>query len=224
MNFKKWLNESVTFTIKDYSKQKIDDIYNLAYIVNSELRKSLGTEYNAEGFKHSRLDIDGLETHQQKGILNFYAGNLSDEIVKKALAAIQYFIKEHDAVLTGQIKKEISNMFKVPVYRIPVKLAPDNNIQPPEMNVSNGNATIILHDILNLHNNELYGSISARELLMKIGSVSDFTKQMSLKTPSKEKNVYHSGTSEDQIERYLSTLEKMARWAMENDYDEIQWG
>ena len=62
MNFKKWLNESVTFTIKDYSKQKIDDIYNLAYIVNSELRKSLGIEYNAEGFKHSRLDIDGLET------------------------------------------------------------------------------------------------------------------------------------------------------------------
>ena len=50
MNFKQWLNESVTFTIKDYSKQKIDDIYNLAYIVNSELRKSLGTEYNAEGF------------------------------------------------------------------------------------------------------------------------------------------------------------------------------
>jgi hypothetical protein len=227
MQFKQWINESVTFTIKDYSKQKIDDISHLAYMIDSALRRSLGAAYNTEGFKYSRLDMDGGDTWKQEGTLNFYAGGMPEEAIKKALAAVQYFVKEHDAVVTGPIRKETSKMFKVPVYRIPVKLAPDNT-QAPEMNVSNSNARMILQDLLNLPSDELYGSISAQELLMKIGGISDFNKQMMLQAPSVDKGkgatIYHGGVDEDQIERYLSTLEKMARWAMENDYNEIQWG
>jgi hypothetical protein len=34
---------------------------------------------------------------------------------------------------------------------------------------------------------------------------------------------YDFGLSAEQIDRYLDTLEKMAKWAMDNDYDYIQW-
>jgi hypothetical protein len=175
------------------------------------------------------LDMDGLDVDAQEGNLNFYAGDLSAYIVKKAVATIQYFAKEHQAQVTGPVQQDISRMFKVPVYRIPVKLAKMTEDRPPEMNVSNANAAIILQDLLNQPSENVDGgSISARELLMKLGSVSDFSKQMTMKAPSQEVGkrgaaFYDGGVSEQQIERYLFTLEKMARWAIEHNYDEIVW-
>lgn len=230
MEFKQWLNESVTFTVKGHTKEQIENIYYLATTIDRDLRRTLGSAYQTQKADQPRLDMDGLDVDAQEGNLNFYAGDLSAAVIKKAVAAIQYFVKEHQAQITGPVKQDISRMFKVPVYRIPVKLAKMTEDRPPEMNVSNANAAVILQDILNQPSDDVDGgSISARELLMKLGSVSDFAKQMTMKAPSKEvgkggATFYDGGVSEQQIERYLSTLEKMARWAIEHNYDEIVWG
>jgi hypothetical protein len=49
-----------------------------------------------------------------------------------------------------------------------------------------------------------------------------------MRAPSFEKgekgaSVYGGALTEEQINRYLEVLERMCQWAMDNNYDEIQW-
>ena len=228
--FVEWLlEESVTFTVKHFRRKSVQNLYWLGCAIESKLSNTFGAAYH-EGFKYSRFDIDGLDTEAMDGIMNFYAGGLSEEILQKALKAIPYYLQEKGARVTGPVKKEMSNMFKVPVYRFPVKLNDAKEDVAPELNLANGNAAVLIRDILGIAKDEDYyaGSIDVRELMMKLGMVSDFTKEMSMRAPSFEKgekgaSIYSGGLSEEQINRYLEVLERMCRWAIENNYDKIQW-
>ena len=231
--FSEWLstiNESVTFSVSGFRAKSVENLFYLGYSIENQLSQSFGPAYH-EGFRHERFTIDGFDTDAMEGIMNFYTGGLSEEMLQKALKAIPYYLQEKGVKVTGPVKQETSNMFKTPVYRFPVKLNDSREDKPPELNVANGNAQVLVNDILGISKDGEYyaGHIDVRELMMKIGMVSDFTKEMSMRAPTHEKGtkgaeIYGGGLSSDQIQRYLDVLEQMCRWAIENNYDAIQWG
>ena len=225
----KSINESITFSVKGFQAKTVPNLFYLGYDINSKLGRTFGDKYY-EGFPHNRFDIDGTDTDLTEGIMNFYAGGLSEDMLQKILKAIPYFVEERGGKVTGPMKLDTSRMFKMPVYRIPTALTNNNENKPPELNLANGNAEVLVQDILQISQDGEYyaGSIDVRELMMKLSMVSDFTKGMSLRANSVEKgekgaSIYNMGLSEDQINRYLEILEQMAKWAMEHNYDQIQW-
>jgi len=242
-SFKEWaiLKESVTFTVKDWrpSKQTARDLLELSYHINSRLAEMAGRDAYKSGDMTNVMEkftIDG-DAFGTEGGLNFYSGGMNEALVKKLVEAAKYYIGEFGAELTGPIRKDKSGLYKsekgepVEVHRFPVRIKEEEaEERPPELNVANRNAGIIIRDMLNLPSQMSdYGSITAPDLLMKLSQLSDFSKGMLPIAPTAERGkggaMFHdAGLSAEQIERYAEILEQMARWAIENDYDYIQWG
>ena len=61
------------------------------------------------------------------------------------------------------------------------------------------------------------------DLNMKLGMLTDFHKGMSLRATEKGSNYVSFGLDMKQLERYIDTLEKMAAWALKNNYDTISY-
>jgi len=264
-SFNEWmdLRESVTFSIQDWqpSRQVAKNISDLGYSISSKLMKQFGKEYETGDMQHiwDKFTMDGYDVDAKDGTMNFYSGGMDEKVVNKIIEAIKYYLKEYGAKLVGPIRQDKSGMFKdkegksIDVVRFPVQITETIEL-PPELNVANRNAEIIVKEILQIPGEYYNGTISARDLLMKTSQLSDFAKGMlpiapSTQEPSwqtrlqdlvqslgrgetdedrgrKEKGVtnYDAGLSEDQINRYLEVLENMAKWAMEHDYDYISWG
>lgn len=217
----KQLNETVTFRVDtpDVDNNSPSDILSLAFKINSILQNSI-PGYN-KGTNPEQLTIDGYNGKATEGILNFYVEGMNEPTIQKALQAIQYYLKEYGVQLTAQITADTSNLFGNIVYRIPVKMTIDKP-QPPEVNMTNQLAAVLLKNMLGIEDWAV-GEISARELLMKLNSISDFSKDMAITSPEQDKNFYNPGISKDRIERNISQLEALARWAIENNYDTIAY-
>ena len=76
--------------------------------------------------------------------------------------------------------------------------------------------------MLNIHG-DLCGSISIQELNMKLSTITDFHKNMTIRAPDIKSNFISYGLNTDKIERYIDTLEKMVQWALKNNYDTISY-
>ena len=222
------LQESVTFSVEGFQPSSVKSLEELGWAIEKQLSTTFGSKYQLNKHPLIRFTPDGsyYSNHNiTQGIMSFYAGDLDEQTTIKCLKGIEYYLKEHGASLISPIKKEVSNMFDMPVFRFQIKLNVKNESIPPELNIANRNAEILLKNILGIaKNNEIQiGSISARELLMKLSMVTDFTKEMSALSSSSDKNWHDNGLSLEQIEKYIKTLENMSQWAIKNGYDEITW-
>jgi hypothetical protein len=217
--FNEWLNESVSITIKDYTASSYKDIYELSWNIGSKVRHLPGAN---KATNSEFLTIDGGDTWKTEGVLNFYHQGIPPENLPKILSAISYYLKEA-GVEIGQWKTDISNLFKEPVARIAVKMHPQGGAAP-EVNMANEMAEIIFHGILNLPRFNVNNfEIAAADLLIKLGSVNDFAIKNAVQEPTRQKNLISTGVSEDRIRRHLENLEKLAHWATENGYQELQF-
>lgn len=223
--FLEWLsdlNESVTFQVSDInSDQKNEDITTLSAKLAEKAKKMFNDEFSATNLPFFELiTFDGDYFSNGKEEINFYAGFFPEESRKKILDAILYLLPEFNMKLNGVVKSGRSGAYNTLVYRIPVVVS--NNINPaPELNVANANAREILN-MLNIHG-DLCGSISVNELSMKLSSLTDFHKDMSLRAPERGSNYISYGLDKNQLERYINTLEKMVAWALKNNYDTISY-
>lgn len=246
MKFATWLNESVSFTVRSWESNVPKSIYYLSTAIDDKLRQTFGKQYETGDFPdtYGKVTIDGFETDAKEGVLNFYSGGMDKELVKKALAAIQFYLKEMRSKLTGEIKVEKSGMFTKPgprlrpgrpnkgieVHRIPVAIMGRED-RPPEVNISNDNAGVILQDILDIDDPQT-GSMSPQELLDRLRRANQFAIDMSTQTAGwtggkqqqqQQQQHYYGGLSEPQIQRHLANLKKLAEWAIQNHYDVIDW-
>lgn len=218
--FLEWLlGESATFAIKGTESPKNLDyaVYSLA---NDVARKFPASFTNRSPFEE--IALDGLATGQDHGVINFYSHEKPD--AEKILKAIPYLAGEHGMKITGPIKQDISGSRDgQTVYRIPVSFENKTADPPPELNVAEANARELLA-MLNLYNPSvgLYSDLDVRELAMKLSTATDFHTQMTARAPEEEGNFYSGGLSQEQLQRYLDTLESMVQWAIKNDYDTIE--
>jgi hypothetical protein len=221
--FMEWLNESVTFQVADISSnQRTEDLTTLSAKLGEKTRKMFDSEFSSTGMSfYDLITYDGDYFSNGKEEINFYAGFFPVESRKKILDAILYLLPECSMKQAGRVREDVSRTFNTLVYRIPVLVSP--NIDPaPELNVANANAVEILK-MLNINDVDLCGSISVRDLNMKLGMLTDFHKGMSLRATEKGSNYVSYGLDMKQLERYIDTLEKMAAWALKNNYDTISY-
>lgn len=220
--FQEWLDlrESVTFFVQDYESEHFKDILELCSALTREVAQQSMENWRRIGVIEP-ITPDASDHFKDKGTINFYVGQLDEPTAQKMLNLLVQKAKEHKVVV-GQPRLEKSNSLNSMVWRIPVQLPNNNNIEPPELNLSNTNA----HELLRTLEIEpdYAGTISARDLLMKVGQLSGFSKDMMTLAPSQDGNMYSGGRSADQVNRYLDTLENMAKWAIQNHYDQISWG
>jgi hypothetical protein len=230
MNFRTWINESVTFRVQDYRpKNPVSSIFDLSQKINALLMNIMGKGYETGHYRYwDKLTIDGYDVDAKKGILNFYSGGMDDDLVKRCLKAIKYYLGDFGVRLSGEIRKDKSNLYKMEVYRIPVEITDTDEDRAPEMNVTNKAANVIIQDIFQLPHS-WSGSIPVESLLMKLSRfTSSDAKQLqtepTLNYQGKSKPiVFTGGFDAGRIERYLSTLEQMAKWADKNKYYAIEW-
>jgi len=225
--FYEWfLNESVTFQVSDISSdQQTEDCHGLCWKLASKVRQMFLDDFSV-AFESSRIDFYDLITpdgdYYSNGSeeINFYAGYFPEGSRKKILDAIVYLLPEFNMKLNGTVRSDTSSMRNIMVYRIPV-ISSNNSDPAPELNVSNANAVEILN-MLNI-GGDLCGSISVRELNMKLSTITDFHKGMSLRSTEKGSNFVSYGLDMKQLERYVDSLEKMVAWALKNNYDTISY-
>ena len=216
--FLEWLlNETATFAVKGTDlPQNLDKaVFNLAADVANKFPASFQS-----GSFFNDIALDGLATGDQ-GVINFYSHGKPD--ADKILKAIPYLVGEHGMKVTGPIKKDVSaSRDGEPVYRMPVSLERQITDIPPELNVAEENAAELLN-MLNINSaSGIYGDINVRDLAMKLSAATDFHTQMTARAPQDNGNNYVAGLSQEQLQRYLDTLEKMVQWAIKNDYDTLE--
>lgn len=226
-NFYEWLlNEGITFQVADIgSDQKNEDFHSLCWNLASRIRKMFVSDLENASVS-SRMDFydlitpDGDYYSGGSEVINFYAGYFPMESRKKILDAILYLLPEFKMKLNGVVKSENSAAHNTLVYRIPV--ISSNNIDPaPSLDLSSANARELLN-MLNI-GGDLCGSVSVHELNMKLGAITDFHKDMSLRATEKGSNFVSYGLDSNQLERYIDVLEKMVGWALKNNYDTISY-
>ena len=221
--FLEWLlNESVTFQVADISSdQRNEDLTTLSARLAEKTKKMFSNEFSVTKMPFYELitfDGDYFSTGREE--LNFYAGFFPEESRKKILDAILYLLSEFNMKLNGVVRMDQSRAYNTLVYRIPV-ISSNNTDPAPELNVANTNAREILN-MLNI-GGDLCGSISVHELNMKLSTITDFHKGMSLRATEKGSNFVSYGLDMKQLERYIDVLEKMVQWALKNNYDTISY-
>lgn len=244
MNFHKLNNllyESVDVRVKDAKYENpMETVGDLSWYLNSKLGQilqSMTPEQRDYFYKNKPPEFvmaDGPSDGQEdsyfmnKGILNIYLRGIPTEYHQKIKDAALYFLKDanvdHGAIITNT-----SKAFGGDTIRITINQMPKSVNNPPELNMSNGNAAHIFNNVLNLDQYDVgYGYvIPARELLMKIEMYNTELADMDARLPT---NTVGSGGAKmisfgldgDQIRYRLEKIRNIALWAIENDYDTIQ--
>src|SRR5581483_2583425 len=210
--FEQWLSESVSISIKDFDDtNKVRDISSLSNELYTQISKvfPLRPQYNPRV-----IEMDGLDVDSTSGVINVYhVQDNMDKIVK----AVIYYMGELGAK-PGKPHEDMSNMYKIPVTRIPVTITP---VKEPlqELNIANEMAIIIFQDILNYRSqNWNMATLDAKELLIKLSGVTEFQINKQVTQPKQDKIVFHGGVTKERIERILGELERIAKYAVQNGY------
>ena len=232
--FKEWLNlfESMSVYVKghDYSSDihNLDDISArlkkhvidpLWYKIPEEERDAVK---NGGSVSHRIISPDGSYYSNGNPIINLYTAGWSQESIDKIIQGIKYFLDEM-RVKYGPFKTESSGMYGGKVTRIPIlDYSPTSN-SPPLLNLSNANANLIFGDILGIQER---GSISPAELIMRISKIDKDKISIHAQEPYSQQipgrvTHIHGGIDEEGIKKRLNALQQIAKWAMDNHYDEI---
>jgi len=238
MNFYKFyqiISESMDVRVKDAEyKNPMATLDDLSWDLMTKLRgffSSFTQEQKEYMNKNRTPEIvagDGLDGYRKnQGIINVYLRGIPEELRSKFKEAILYFLKDSD-IETGEPYQDKSNVYGGETIRIPVKKMPKPKNNPPELNMANGNAHHIFHNVLGFEDVGNGFVISARDLLMKIDTynhdLADFDARLDKCSGGScgKANLISVGLSGDQIRQRLEIIRNIAKWAIDNDYDTIQ--
>jgi hypothetical protein len=241
-SFQEWLvsiNESVTFTVAghDYSNQ-IKDLNDLGNFLSRKIIVPHMSKLSEEDLKKAQQiypdsispDFSTWQWGEGEEVLNFYTAGF-ETMLPKMLDAIKYFLDDL-GIQYGQMRTEKSGVHNSDVIRIPILNMKKLKDPAPEVNMSNRNARIIVHDLLQFPDpNEDEYKLPVADLLIRINNVQDYlidihtVEPYSVSKKNQEEElkstIFNGGLSFEQIKRHLDSLEKLALWAKTNGYDQI---
>lgn len=228
MNFKQFLNETISVYVSEYEPEKsIDDIDQLASWLACQQLTSVPEITQAKHFCNELLMPDGDAFNKPSGLINFYHIGIAQQALPKILSAIKYYCGEA-GFTCGNPEHDKSNLFQgEPVIRIPVsKTSTPQKNKLTDANMANELAYHIFVDVLNFP--KIPTSISARDLLIKLDNVSGFHIQNSVVPPATDKapgkvTVYNQGMSQERIESKMAELRQICHFAIQNGYDELHF-
>lgn len=237
-SFKDWLQiESMSVYVQGYDYQ--DDINDLDDVANSLKRKVLYpaweklskeqqemVEKGGSG-QHSMIVPDGDYYADSKNqVINFYTAGWPHDMVPGLIQGIKYYLDEM-RIKYGQFKIDDSGMFDSEVVRIPVLQYSTSKNSPALLNLSNDNAMVIFRDLLKFpEESGGFVDISPADLYRKIETLEKDMIDIHARDPysSQQKGgaTYISGgLSSEGIASRLEQLKQIAKWALDNHYDQM---
>jgi len=245
--FENWnLNESITFSIKDYGKQNmIDDKGNLISVYKPELDNLLHISYAfksylanknlIKSYDEAEFTPDGVYAFERTGIVNLYPGVETREQLEKIIRAVQEFAKNNKLVL-GKLTAEVYSSKKLIVHyqkgqpidtirviRIPIR-ENNNDIEKEttQLNVSNSTAQRILRKMgFDIDADDFVFNIPAKEIINRSDSAKN-NKSEPIDSIQNTGNIrFYSGASHSDDNTYIDDLVKIAKYAINNGYDTI---
>lgn len=236
------INESMDMGIDNFShSDELENILDMTFYIkkkmNGDLWNSL-TEKTKENWDSDSITPDGYDAFESTGIINLYVGGFDLEDVKKIIGFIKYILGEKD-IKVGEVKWEKVKEKISPdrfgdfgitdggesyrVVRIPII---ENNAEdsgnPPQVNMSNGNATELFEKMLGFPKEGVGYRMDAHELLQKI---KEFRKSLETRTDIPETtsskqngNIISPVHGKDYFYRILESVEGFANWAIKRGY------
>jgi hypothetical protein len=220
------ISESMNVTIKDFPYQReLNGILDMCHYISNKvsydlLKKELSPEQwdNRRDFNYS-FDPDGMDAFEPTGTINFYLGDYPEQLIDKTVSYIKYILAEND-IKVGSTSREGDRVVRINV------VSNDYKVQnPPDINLSNGNAKEIFEEIIGY--NSVDEEMNAVDLLMKIQSArksiltkpekSSFTKSGG----DGKAHMYGPSHGQDYHNRTLDRIEELAQWAVDNGYQTI---
>jgi len=179
------------------------------------------------------LTPDGEDVFKTTGTINFYIGGIPMRLVQEICKKITEQL-DNIGIECGQFRKDKSGAYNSDVIRIPVIKNPNIYQGPPEMNISQGNATMLLHDILGFGEKEdQYYSIPVDQLdnaLKRWTDLSDeqmmhalqkHTRPTTIDKGDNKATMIFGGVDHDQLFSYLRRLGDIVDWAKSHGYKHI---
>ena len=228
----KMLTESMTISVAD-ADRTTETLGEISSRLNHQfhefmLKNAYSIDNYPDDMRGDKVVVDGASDYNgTEGILTVYLRGVSEELQKKLLPMLVYYVNEYNGELNGSPYMDKSRIQKdTQTYRIPVKMKSTEN--PPELNMANANAVALFHDILNYPKDELWDglSIQVNELMMKIGQIEDNDYQIGKGTQeaSQDGIMYIGARTPDYIKRCLNDVKEICQWAIDNDYSTIHVG
>lgn len=229
-NFLEWveLNEGMSVMVSnhDYS----GDIKSIEDVCSMLMKKLIFPMLNSGKLKtstphvHDIITPDGAYYDSGAEVINFYTHDIDEQSISAIMSGIKYYLDEMH-IKYGPFKKEKSGMHNSEVFRIPVLSLKKTANNAPSLDLSNTNAILIFRELLGIPGDHSF-EISARDLHNKISSLTD--DQIKIHT----RDDYSSqrpggamsmsfGLSFNDIKLRLTEINKIALWAINNDYDLI---
>lgn len=235
--YKSIIGESVTISIADGEDRKSEHIGDISFKIQhqnpfSDFYNKFFSEEQKKTFQKEKVNdfitIDGYDYLEKEGVLSFYTKGFPENLVDKFIGVIKYYIEEYDGEVVGPERKEQSRMYDSQVVRIPLRLQEELEGGPPEMNMSNSNARVLLCDILGYRSDILedYPRLNANELLMKIEMIedNDYVIGKNSRETVTSGNVTDFGLSKERIKQYLDTLKTICQYAVSNHFTYLSLG
>lgn len=237
---------TLTLNVANFERENLNSIYEVSYHMNNLffqelMRDKFDYNYFSEFHKvpaHDTITIDGTETDALKGTLNFYVEGIPPDKLSRYVNFVVNKLKLND-IEVGELKKEQSRMWDVPVVRIPVDIPESKSqIRPPEITLSNNNAFFIFNNILKM-DKDLWkeGNFNASDLKRRI-EYFEGEKELeegqfagdpfiSVNNESLSDTDFLSGKSaisnydESKIRNVLNQIKVFCDWAIKNGYETI---
>lgn len=232
LNFLEWLklNESMSLYISGHDYHgDINNLDDLAHQIKVKLINPIWYKLSPEdqqmiqkggSMYHGIITPDGSHYLDGEQVLNFYTQGWKD--VSKIIQGIKYYLDELH-VKYGPFKEEKSGAFNGNVIRIPILEFKKTNNSPPLLNMSNANAELIFHDLLGFDTEQ---HMSPVDVYHKIETLNkdqlDIHARDAYQTQNKgSAQVFHGGLSSSDIANRLEQIKKIAKWAIDNHYDQM---
>jgi hypothetical protein len=228
------LIESMDVRVQDAEyNNPLATLGDLSWYLIGKLQDSLFKKLTPEQADHFKknmtpeiIAVDGDGYFKNSGILNVYLSAIPTELHEKLKKAIIYFLEDIGAEYKPPYVDK-SKSLGVDTLRVPITKIQPPRENPPELNLSNGNAHHIFGNVLGFHDAGGGYILSARDILIKIDmynqELADFDARLPTKKVSPGGAQFISfGLSGDQIKQRLDLVRNIAKWAIDNNYDTIQ--
>lgn len=235
---------SLTLTVSVGDREEpISSISDIANVLNDNLFSrwmskddyAYYSEYHVVP-QYDTITIDGFDSGKKSGIINFYVEGIRNERVNFFTSSIKMFLKSRN-IDFGDFKNDVSNMYNVPVIRIPVSFNHSGVESTPSLNMSNNNAFFIFNKVLGM-NIDLWDVDSLNPIDLK-NRIEYFEGEHNLpegdlKDPLIEEGLdiledrdFLSGKSalsnydENKVREQLSKIKSICEWAIKNGYKDL---
>ena len=234
----KLVTASMNVMVADYEyPTKKETILDLCFLLENQLFYKTNffnqlNDFEKQIWKERKMPEfitpDGFEVFQTTGIINVYLAGLPERLIPTLRKYITETLTKENIKFNIKETLDDSGMFKSKVMRINILDTNANQTKdtPPELNMANTNARLVLEDILGYDLSNYTLEIPAFELIHRINNTTNEILEQKERGWSRDwgqgqVEMISGGYDSKQIKHSLNTMKEIAEWAINHNYKRL---